>query len=129
MPGGSLLVVDDNRTNSTLLQVILRARAHHVRVAQNAEEALAAVAEAPPDLILMDLQLPDVDGLSLTRRLRLSPEGQGMVIIAVTSYAMKGDREKAMDAGCDDFVTKPIDTRQLPLLVARYLASGRPAPR
>jgi CheY-like chemotaxis protein len=122
---GSLLVVDDNRTNAALMEIILRAREHEVRVATNAEEALAAVAEAPPDLILMDLQLPDVDGLSLTRQLRRSPEGRVMVIIAVTSYAMKGDREKALDAGCDDFVTKPIDTRQLPVLVAQYLAAGR----
>ena len=72
----------------------------------------------------MDLQLPGVDGLSLTRRLKQSPATSDIVIIAVTAYAMKGDLEKALAAGCDDYVTKPIDTRAVPSIVAKHLAKS-----
>jgi len=69
----------------------------------------------------MDLQLPGIDGLELTRRIKADPEMRGIAIIAVTAYAMKGDREKALEAGCDDYVTKPIDTRALPGVIARHV--------
>jgi CheY-like chemotaxis protein len=72
----------------------------------------------------MDLQLPGIDGLTLTRLLKAVPETAGISIIAVTAYAMKGDRELAIAAGCDDYVTKPIDTRALPELIARYAGKG-----
>jgi two-component system cell cycle response regulator DivK len=126
MPGERILAVDDNPVNLALLRAILNSRGYDLRLAQNADEALAALPAFQPQLILMDLQLPGQDGLSLTRQLRNDPAFAGIVIIAVTSYAMKGDRERALAAGCDDYVTKPIDTRALPALVARYLASGRP---
>jgi CheY-like chemotaxis protein len=126
MAGESLLVVDDNPANQKLLEAILRAKGYEVRSAGTADEAIAAIEAELPKLILMDLQLPDVDGLTLTRRLRGNPAHADIVIIAVTSYAMKGDRERALVAGCDDYVTKPIDTRRLPELVATHLASTGP---
>jgi two-component system cell cycle response regulator DivK len=126
MAGERILAVDDNPVNLALLRAVLQSRGYDLRLAQNADEALAALPAFQPRLILMDLQLPGQDGLSLTRQLRGDPASAGIVIIAVTSYAMKGDRERALAAGCDDYVTKPIDTRALPALIARYLASGRP---
>jgi CheY-like chemotaxis protein len=72
----------------------------------------------------MDVQLPGVDGLELTRRLKADPATRSIKIIAVTAYAMKGDQEKAIAAGCDDYVTKPVDTRALPLLIAKHLAEA-----
>jgi CheY-like chemotaxis protein len=125
MPGERILAVDDNPLNLELLRVMLKARGYDVRLAQNADEALTSLTEAPPRLILMDLQLPGRDGLSLTRQLRQDPAFADVVIVAVTSYAMKGDRERALEAGCDDYVTKPIDTRALPTLIAQHLAQGR----
>jgi two-component system cell cycle response regulator DivK len=126
MPGERILAVDDNPLNLALLRAVLKSRGYDLRMVQNADEALAALPGFQPRLILMDLQLPGQDGLSLTRQLRGDPAFASIVIIAVTSYAMKGDRERALAAGCDDYVTKPIDTRALPALIARYLASGRP---
>ena len=127
MAGESLLIVDDNPANVVLLEAVLKSRAYQVRSAGSAEEALTAIASSRPDLILMDLQLPGIDGLSLTRQLRAEPTGPRIVIIAVTSYAMRGDREKALAAGCDDYVTKPIDTRGLPVLIAQHLAGAKRA--
>ena len=127
MPGESLLIVDDTPANVQLLQAVLKSKGYDVRTAGNADEALASIAQTRPALILMDLQLPGIDGLTLTKRLRGEPGGQDVRIIAVTSYAMRGDREKALAAGCDDYVTKPIDTRALPLLIAEHLARRTPS--
>ena len=117
-----ILIVDDNVTNLKLVAYLLKAKGHAVRTAASAETALVAIREQVPALILMDIQLPGIDGLELTRRLKGDPATRGIKIIAVTAYAMKGDQDKAMSAGCDDYVTKPIDTRGLPELVARHLA-------
>ena len=125
MAGESLLIVDDTAANVLLLRALLAARGYQVDSAGNAEEAWQAIARRRPDLILMDLQLPGTDGLTLTRQLRAEPGGADLLIIAVTSYAMAADREKALRAGCDDYVSKPIDTRQLPGLVARHLADRK----
>ena len=119
MAGESIVVVDDNPINLKLLRVLLAGEGYEVRTAQDAEEAMALLQNFRPRVILMDLQLPGMDGLELTRRLKAAPETRDVVIIAVTSYAMKGDHEKALEAGCDDYVTKPIDTEALPRLVAR----------
>jgi CheY-like chemotaxis protein len=81
-----------------------------------------AIRNNHPDVILMDIQLPGIDGLELTRRLKADPATRDIVIIAVTAYAMKGDQAKAQAAGCDDYITKPIDTRALPETIARHLA-------
>lgn len=118
-----ILIVDDNPTNTKLLAFLLQSKGYDVRTAANADEALSSIAERRPRLILMDIQLPGMDGLALTRRLKTDPETKDISIIAATAYAMKGDEQRARDAGCDGYLTKPIDTRQLPLDIARFLAS------
>lgn len=132
-PGAPILIVDDNATNLKLATFLLAARGHDVRTATNAREAIAAIEHEVPRLILMDLQMPGMDGLMLTRLLKSDPRTSGIRILAVTAYAMKGDEEKARAAGCDGYVAKPIDTRTLPDTVARLLmdtppmtADGRP---
>lgn len=127
MPSRSILIVDDNQMNLKLLQVLLAARGYDVRAAADAEEALAVLETWRPDLILMDLQLPGMDGLELTRRLKAHPARRDILILAITAYAMKGDEEKALAAGCDGYVTKPIDTRSLPKLVAGFVDSKQRA--
>jgi CheY-like chemotaxis protein len=116
-----ILIVDDNPTNLKLVTYLVKAQGYEVDTAGDAEAALTAIAAHRPDLILMDLQLPGIDGLELTRRLKADPTTHAIKIIAVTAYAMKGDHEKALAAGCDDYVTKPIDTRALPQTIARHL--------
>jgi two-component system cell cycle response regulator DivK len=120
--GEKILVVDDNPANLRLLRLLLGAESYEVRTADGAEEALEALGTFRPRLILMDLQMPGMNGFELTRRLKDDPATQGIVIVALTAYAMKGDEEKAREAGCDGYVSKPIDTRTLPALVERYLA-------
>lgn len=126
--GGDVLIVDDNPTNLKLARVLLSAEGYRVRTATDADQALAAVRESPPGLILMDIQLPGMDGLELTRRLKADPATRGIVVLAMTAYAMKGDEERARASGCDGYVTKPIDTRALPGVVAAHLAGSRDAP-
>jgi two-component system, cell cycle response regulator DivK len=125
MAGEGILVVDDNATNVKLVAFLLTARGYQVRTAACADEALREVATRCPRLILMDLQLPGMDGLELTRKLRTDPAMNGVVIVAVTAYAMSGDRARALEAGCDGFIAKPIDTRAFPGTVADYLANSR----
>lgn len=117
-----ILIVDDNPTNLKLVTYLVRANGYDVETAAHAEAAVLAIRAQRPDLILMDLQLPGIDGLALTRQLKADPETRDITIIAVTAYAMKGDHERALAAGCDDYVTKPIDTRTLPALIARHVA-------
>jgi CheY-like chemotaxis protein len=123
--GEFLLVVDDTVANVVLLRAVLDAHGYQVESAANADEARQVIARRRPDLILMDLQLPGVDGLTLTRELRAQPGGDDLLIIAVTSYAMATDRDKALRAGCDDYVSKPIDTRRLPELLVRHLSKRK----
>lgn len=124
MAGELILVVDDNPMNLKLIRVLLTIEGYDVRTATDAEEALAVLATFRPRLILMDLQLPGMDGLELTRRLKAEPATRDTVILAVTAYAMKGDEQKALDAGCDGYITKPVETRTLPGVIADYLAAG-----
>jgi CheY-like chemotaxis protein len=120
--GEPILIVDDNPTNLKLARVVLAAEGYEVRVAVDAEEALAMLDGFHPRLILMDLQLPGMDGLTLTRLLKGDPATSDVAILALTAYAMKGDEEKARQAGCDGYITKPIDTRGLPAVIAGVLA-------
>jgi two-component system cell cycle response regulator DivK len=126
--GEPILIVDDNPTNLKLARVVLATEGYEVRAAVDAEEALALLEGFHPRVILMDLQLPGMDGLTLTQRLKEDPSTRDITILALTAYAMKGDEEKALRAGCDGYITKPIDTRTLPTLIARFLAPRRAEP-
>jgi CheY-like chemotaxis protein len=123
--GERVLIVDDNPTNLKLVAYLVRANGYEVDTAGDASSARAAIAANRPALILMDLQLPGIDGLELTRQLKADPATRDIKIIAVTAYAMKGDEDKALEAGCDDYVTKPIDTRALPGTIAKHIGGGR----
>jgi CheY-like chemotaxis protein len=121
--GIGILVVDDNPANLKLLSYVLTNQGYEIRTAADADEALAVLQSFQPRLMLLDLQLPGMDGWELARRLKADPGQRGVLIVAVTASAMKGDEERAIEAGCDGYITKPIDTRTLPKLVASYLAS------
>ena len=121
MSGEPILIVDDNATNMKLVRILLASEGYDVRTAADAEEALNVLKEFYPRLILMDVQLPGIDGLELTRRLKSDPATQDIMILGLTAYAMKGDKERIIAAGCDGYIPKPIDTRTLPELVAGYL--------
>jgi CheY-like chemotaxis protein len=117
----SLLIVDDNPENLKLILMVLANSGHELVTATDALQALKAIEHRVPDLILLDLQLPGMDGLELTRRLRANAQTRSIPIVAVTAYAMKGDEDKARDAGCDDYLVKPIDKRLLRGVVKNYL--------
>lgn len=129
MAGEPVLVVDDNAQNLKLVRVLLRTEGYDVRTAVDAEEALGELEAFTPRLILMDLQLPGMDGLELTRKLKADPARRDIAIIAVTAYAMKGDEEKARAAGCDGYVAKPIDIETLPRMVREQLDRQRKSDR
>ena len=117
-----VLVVDDSPMIVKLLRVLLTSAGYEVRTAGGADAALAVLAEFHPGLILMDVQMPEVDGLTLTRRLKADPRYRDIAIIAVTAFAMKGDEARVRDAGCDGYVTKPIDTSALLGVIGEILA-------
>lgn len=117
----SILIVDDNPTNLKLVQIILARKGYEIKTAKDADEAMEVLAVFKPRLILMDVQLPGMDGLELTRKLRADPNYCDIIIIAITAYAMKSDEEKAYAAGCNGYIAKPIDTRALPIMIANYL--------
>ena len=104
-----ILLVEDNPVNRRLAEFLLRSQGYQVRAATNAQEAFDTIKAERPDLILMDVQLPGMDGLEATRKLKEEPTTRDIPVVAVTSYAMKGDREKALAAGCSGYITKPID--------------------
>jgi CheY-like chemotaxis protein len=116
-----ILVVDDNPTNSKLARIVLEMADFVVSDVADGEAALLEVDAFGPDLILMDIQLPGMDGLEVTRRIKDRPEHSNIVIVALTAYAMKEDSERVAAAGCDGYISKPIDTRALPEQVREYL--------
>lgn len=120
-----VLVVEDNERNMRLMRLMLRPLNCQLYEATNGTEALATLQQVTPDLILMDIQLPDIDGLEITRRIRREPHLTATPIIALTAYAMPGDREMFLEAGCTDYVAKPIEDRQAFLdIVQRHLVQG-----
>ena len=121
MAGECILIVDDNEMNVKLLRWLLEKHGYTVHTACDAQTARTAVRAVHPQLVLMDIQLPDVDGLQLTREFKADPQLREIPVVAVTSYAMKGDRQRSLDAGCDGYITKPIDTQQFPLQIRKYL--------
>ena len=129
MTGHPILIVDDNPHHLKLARVVLSQEGHDVRTASDAEQALELLEEFHPRLVLMDIQLPGMDGLELTRRLKADPARRDIVIIALTAYAMKGDEEKARAAGCDGYLSKPVDIDELGRAVADVLAAPSRAAR
>jgi two-component system, cell cycle response regulator DivK len=128
MAGERVLVVDDNPLNLKLMQVLLRIEGYDVRTSADATEALVVLQAFGPRVIVMDIQLPGIDGLELTRRLKGDRSTQHILIIALTAYAMIGDETTARAAGCDAYVTKPLDTTAFTGMLAELLAaSDRPA--
>ena len=128
MAGEPILIVDDNPGNLKLVSYLLTNRGYEIRTALDAPQVLELLGSFHPRLILMDIQLPGMDGLELTRVLKSRAATRDILIVAVTAFAMKGDDQKALDAGCDGYITKPIDTRKLPEQVAELLAKARPKP-
>jgi CheY-like chemotaxis protein len=116
-----ILVVDDNPTNLKLACDVLEWSGYQVARAVDAEEALGIIEGTKLDLILMDLGLPGMDGLTLARKLKAEEATRGIRIVALTAFAMKGDEQKVLEAGCDGYIAKPIDTRTLAAQVAKCL--------
>jgi len=116
-----ILVVEDQEDNRQILRDLLGNAGYELTEAENGEEAIAAVAKQRPDLILMDIQLPVMDGYEATRRIRTNPDLNSVPIIAVTSYALTGDEDKARAVGCDGYVSKPYSPRDLLAKVRTYL--------
>jgi two-component system, cell cycle response regulator DivK len=117
----TILIVEDNAQNRLLMVDILKVRGYEVIEARDGAEGLVLAKTHKPDLILLDMQMPVMDGLEAARLLKADPETRGIKILAVTSFAMKGDRERILAAGCDEYMAKPIDTRQLPIMVRQIL--------
>ena len=133
MGGELIMVVDDNPVNLKLARVLLMKKGYAVYTAMDADEALAVLESVHPHLILMDIQLPGMDGLTLTRRLKVNPATRDILIVALTAYAMKGDEQKAREAGCDGYIPKPIDPRTFIDTLRQYLSTrtgmaGQPSP-
>ena len=120
-----ILIVEDNPQNMKVLEMTLRPHGYIFLEATDGEEALEIAIRNKPSLIILDIQLPKVSGLEVTRRLRQMPTFSHIPIIAVTAYAMKGDKEKIIEAGCDVYLPKPINTRELPGVVAEMLLKRR----
>jgi CheY-like chemotaxis protein len=124
-PRAVILVVEDNPANQLLIQFTLESSGYQVELAGSAREALASIELRRPDLILMDIQLPGRDGLSLTRQLKADPKVEAIPVVAVTARAMAGDRALSLAAGCSGYISKPIDTRTIIDQVAYFLNSGK----
>jgi CheY-like chemotaxis protein len=120
-----ILVVDDNDAGQLLARSVLEIEGFRVDTAGSSQEVLEEVKAHRPDLILMDVQLPGQDGLSLTRQLKGDPATAGILIVALTAHAMPGDREQALAAGCIDHISKPFDTRTLGAKVRGFLSNAR----
>ncbi len=124
MNAAPLLIVDDHPVNLKVLKIALESEGYEIRTAPDAETALAMLEAWTPGAILMDIQLPGMDGLELTRKLKADPVRSRIPVIAVSAYAMKGDEDKALAAGCDGYVTKPVNFTRLYALLDAKLGGG-----
>jgi two-component system cell cycle response regulator DivK len=124
----TILVVEDNEKNLKLVRDVLQFAGFHVVAASSAEQGVAMAIEHPPDLVLMDLQLPGMDGTEALRQLRGSPRTRSVPVVAVTAFAMKDDRERALNAGFDGYLEKPISVRAFPSQVRSFLPSKEVSP-
>ena len=116
-----ILYIEDNPENRMLMRRVLVAEGYLMEEAVDGQSGMEKAAESPPDLILMDINLPEIDGYEVTARLKQLPNMQGVPIIAVTANVMKGDREKTLAAGCDGYIQKPIDIDLLPSQIESFL--------
>jgi len=119
-----ILVVDDNAGNLKLFTLLLASPRHDVRTAMSAEEALEVLGSFQPDLMILDVQMPHLDGLELTRRLKADPLRRAIPILVVTAYAMKGDEDRVRAAGADGYISKPVDKKAFRQMVAEFLNEG-----
>jgi len=122
---GTILYVEDNPDNRTLVRRILLSEDYKLLEATTAQEALDIVQTTRPDLILMDINMPDMDGYTLTARIKKMPNFERVPILALTANVMRGDREKTLEAGCDGYIQKPIDIEQLVKEIERFLSRSR----
>ncbi len=122
-----ILIVEDNPQNMRLIEMALSAESYTLLRTTDGEEALEVAKKERPDLIIMDIQLPKMSGLEVTRKLREIPEFSRTPIVAITAYAMKGDKEKALAAGCNAYLSKPIKALDLPGLIAKMLLQRQEA--
>jgi CheY-like chemotaxis protein len=127
MSKGMVLYIEDNEQNYYLVSVLLKTQDYRIVWAQDGREGIEKALQLLPDLILLDIQLPVMDGYEVANNLRSEPELSKIPIIAVTSYAMAGDREKALEAGCDGYIEKPIDPDTFLAQVNKYLPGIDPA--
>jgi len=123
MTSKKILIIEDNLLNLELTTDLLEANGFVVHSAQTAEEGLRLARELLPDLVLMDFSLPGMDGLSATQNLKADPLTRRLIVVGLTANAMKGDEELALHAGCDGYLTKPIDTRTFIAAVTRFITS------
>jgi two-component system, cell cycle response regulator DivK len=121
MSNAVILYIEDNVDNRTLIRRILTAEGYELKEAGNAVEALETLSLLRPDLILMDINMPDVDGYTLTTQIRAMSGFESVPIVALTANVMRGDRERSLEAGCDGYIQKPIDIDSLPQQIERYL--------
>ena len=122
-----ILLVEDNEMNRDMLSRRLERRGYRVAIALDGEQGVAMAGSEAPDLVLMDMSVPVLDGWEAARRLKAVPETRAIPIIALTSHAMVGDREKAIEAGCDDYDTKPVEFQRLLEKIETILAKGTPS--
>ena len=120
----TVLYVEDNPENRLLIRRILQSEGYEMLEASNAAQALAVIQEKRPDLILMDINLPEMDGYTLTARMKAMPQLDKVPIIALTANVMRGDRERTLEAGCDGYIQKPVDVDLLPEQINRFLQNA-----
>jgi two-component system cell cycle response regulator DivK len=121
MGSATILNIEDNSENRMLIRRVLMAEGYEIIEAENAKDGLETLKASRPDLILMDINMPDMDGYSLTAHIRSLPGFENVPIVALTANVMRGDREKSLEAGCDGYIQKPIDIDLLPQQVESYL--------
>ena len=123
MAGATILYVEDNPENRLLIRRVLQAEGYQILEAENATRALEMLHTHQPDLILMDINLPEVDGYTLTNQIKSLPGLESVPIVAMTANVMKGDRERTLQAGCDGYIQKPVDVDTLPGQIHNYLGN------
>ena len=125
MSGPKILYIEDNLENRVLVKRVLEVEGYVVLEADDGPSGMRIAKQERPDLILMDINLPEIDGYEMTARLRQVPSLVGVPIVALTAYVLKGDRERSLEAGCDGYIQKPVDVDLLPTQIAAFLRESR----